>query len=246
LNDLIQSSSSSLNSSSPSSPPKPITIRNAVCVDYFGHLPTALLYSLENTLSLPRLCFHMIGSSIPPRLTLAAFNLSLVGITTEPTHLSPSSSSSSSSNPLGYQTTELQIPAEILPRMTPTLSPPPPESPEGTGSVFSSSLLNTSRRLILNYEMNESSVHLLPCKGLGIVSDVDPLQALVHLITSPELEMECASLLHLTRGPLQLPTSLMYNISGQVCAPYLCSENYGEGSASLSARTNMKRRSQNK
>jgi hypothetical protein len=247
LNDLIQLSSSSSPPSSSSLPPSlprsptPLIIRNGVCVDNLGHLPTALMHSLEETLSIPRLCFHLIGSTIPPRLTLAAFNLALVGIASEPT-----SCFSSSPHGLSYQTTQLQIPTEVLSRLTPTSSP-----------HESSSSLNT-RRLILNYEMNETSVHLLPCKGLGIVSDVDAIQAIVHLIHSPSLEEPLfdfsapastsspLSLLHLIRGSLQLPTSLIYNISGQVCTPYLCSENFGEGSASLYARTNLKRRIHNK
>lgn len=202
----------------------PIHIRNGACVDSAGHLPTALMYLTEESVAISQSCFHLIGSTIPPRLLLAAFNVSIVGITTSPTQMNSQEN---------YRTTRLQVPNEVF----------------GIDATSNTTATNT---ICLNYEMNESSLHLLPCEGLGIISDFDLQRSIVHIITPEDLvlpninDYRKESLLHLTRGIMQLPSSLMYNISGQVCAPYLCSENFGEGSAALYARSNIKRRSHGK
>lgn len=195
----------------------------------------------EDSHPISKICFHLIGSNIPPRLILAAFNVAVVGISlTTP----PSSSSSTSIASIGYRTCHLQIPPEVIPLIT--------SSPHESS--------RTSISYQLNYAMNETSIHLLPCKGLGVVSDFDLLHSIAHLITPEDIQIDCLSsssypfsssgpslsVLHLSRGSIQLPTLLIYNSSGQVCTPYLCSENFGEGSATLSARTNMKRRSHGK
>jgi hypothetical protein len=235
--------------SSPSSPipsPTPVNIRSGVCRDPLGHIPTALLHSLEDSLPISRSCFHLIGSNIPPRLILAAFNIAIVGISTASFPSAALSSSSMSSRPsFGYNTCHLQIPTEVISMITP--------SHDSSLTTHNSGI----SRFYLNYAMNQTSVHLLPCKGLGIVSDVDLLQSLVHLITPEDLPTDpiafstssgnpFSSMVHLSRGSMQLPPLLTYNDNGQVCAPYHCSENFGEGSASLSARTNLKRRSHGK
>lgn len=216
------------------SPTPPIHIRNGVCVDYLGHIPTALMHSYEEAVPISKTCFHLIASTIPPRLLLAAFNVSLVGITTSLIESLPHVQGDRIQ--ASYRTTQLHVPDEVMSLVTQS----------------DNSMMSMRHPIQLHYEMNESSLHLLPCNCLGIISDFDLQQSIVHIITpedllTPEISPSGkVSLLHLLRGPMQLPSSLMYNISGQVCAPYLCRENFGEGSTALYARTNMKRRSHGK
>ena len=56
------------------------------------------------------------------------------------------------------------------------------------------------------------------------------------------------AMVHLSRGALHLPTSLLFfgDLSAP-CTPYMSSESCGEGSSKHgTSRTNLKRRSQNK
>lgn len=169
--------------------------------------------------------FNIIGSIIPPRLILAAFNLSLVGISSFDSLIFQSN--------LNIQTSQLQLPSEIFTRLI-------------QSSSSSSSSVSYHQGLSIHYTLDDSTTHLLPCNGLGIISEVKLVDKVIQLMTSSELNVNTSKVHCFSRGSIQIPPCLLFCVGGQVSTPYLCSENFGEGSASLSSRTNMKRRSQSK
>jgi len=213
------------------SEPLSVWIKSGALTDPEGAVASALLHSLEFSQPIKRLCLHTIGTMVSPRLLLAAFNAALVGVT-------PSSmlhDYDTSLHDSTCSTVKLKISRDS-------------SASQSTGPSLGEPIFD---RYSLDFLM-DSDVPI-PCAALGIVSDVDLLNSCVHLITplseqelySDSQQSGVSTKLHLIRGNMQLPTSLLYTGPSAVCTPYLCSESFGEGSGKNSgSRTNLKRRSQ--
>jgi hypothetical protein len=212
-----------------------VSIRNGTLIDPQGSVAIALTSALEISLPISNICLHAIAMSLPPRLFLAAFNLSLVGLSS-PAHAVTNSVSRTT---LAHN--------------------------QATASASSSSNSATRDRFQLEYVMDDRDVNEYPCFGFGIVSDVDLSTKSLHVIIpsddvgdAPIGAEQCYSVsrllgecllsgrsIHLSRGSIQLPSTVMFSPEGQACTPYLSSENSGEGSSQArNSRTNLKRRSQ--
>ena len=189
-------------------------------------------YNHDQELPFQECTLRIIGPAIAPRLYLAAFNLSLVGFTTTFGGTQQS------------QLTTIRIPDFVSEMLT------------CTSSEQSSTVDIEPSNFQLRCCVGDNNMSA-PCDGVGLVCAVDVLRQNLRIISPEPLTISSLRLQRdmnlssqtmkervcLVRGNMQIPTSLMYCLSDPVDTPYLCSENYGEGSSTVSGvRTNLKRR----
>lgn len=204
-----------------------IRIRQAAIVDYAGFIAFALISSSSSSSSqqyaapFDTLAFRCMEAcvSVVPRLVLAAFNASLVGIARlrhEAEEGEEDGAGLSNSREFRAGDSGVRFSLDCI---------------DGSGTGTGTCLPDCTR---------------LECIGLGIVRAVDVRSSCVYITTPADIVSAFngdRDKVFLLKGSLQLPLCFSYSPSLPTF-PYMSGEVFGEGTASMKSRPNLKRRSQ--
>jgi hypothetical protein len=147
-----------------------VTIRNGSIVDPHGLLALALRESNHEQLIAFADCrLRAIGPTLAPRLMLAALNLSLVGLTRS--QGTPHSSYHNSSEAM------VRVPAYVVDRLR------HPQTHRLCRDTHTDTMKCSAAPIDFPLDCQGTSYISSPCEGVGIVSAVDLLGQVLHVIT---------------------------------------------------------------
>ena len=192
-----------------------ININNGFINDYIGHLSHSLMNNDYYEINFHSIAFRLVNNeSIVPRLTLASFNGSLVGIS------SYIDNSNSNSN-----TQTINISSDIR-----------TDTNQSTEEI---TLMASETKK--SFQLNCIGISpLTPCKGIGIISAIDVTNEQIQLITP--IKNIPNNKIYLLKGNLQLPLNMIHSLA-MTSYSYLTGEGFGEGNHIMKPRTNLKRKS---